>query len=485
MPLGPVLRSVLGSALSPALGEGVGDFTPLTLFAGGRGGAWWENDKSYFAQNADGSGAVTAPGDEVRYIADLSGNDNHLTILTTGTPGIYREANGHGYVDCSTNGCSFKTANNKTLQLPRYLAWAGRKTVMEDNPLFGIIRSTSDLFAIRGHTEINRAKSYLRSTALGIADPLSNAEYGPLNALSVEDALAVVGTVDISANGLPRASEANSWLADTVASTNAVYGINMGSSTATSNTNQDFYGGIIVEGEVSDTDRANVLRYLRSRIDRPVDATDINILVLGDSTGDKVPAGAADPAEWVWRFGAEKLAADDATAFVGIRTYDATAEAYGPEIIIQQGTGGPTYRIYNGSVAGSSPSQFVGTRYGPAIEQVPEPAAIWWNFGHNMTGSPVTASYTVLMDPVRATWPGATHLAIRQNPWRDTNSMAGIIAAFDTVVSSYGDIIVADVYAHYISNSKPADWYADTVHPSRPTGVDEWMPLIEAAWDLI
>lgn len=45
MPLGPVLRSVLGSALSPTLGEGVGGLTDaqrfFNMFANGEGGDWW------------------------------------------------------------------------------------------------------------------------------------------------------------------------------------------------------------------------------------------------------------------------------------------------------------------------------------------------------------------------------------------------------------------------------------------------------------
>lgn len=60
-----------------------GGFNPLSLFANGEQGAWYDpSDLSTLFQNSDGTTAV-AVGDSVGYIADKSGNGNHAIQATS------------------------------------------------------------------------------------------------------------------------------------------------------------------------------------------------------------------------------------------------------------------------------------------------------------------------------------------------------------------------------------------------------------------
>jgi len=413
----------------------------------------------------------------------------HMSILATGTPGILKDVgNGQFYVDCSADGCAFKTNNNKIIQLPLYVALAASVRTEKDVALFGIILAATGLFGLRGHTTLNHIKSYLRNSAAGVSSPVVNDQVAPVRAPLVADALAIIGTTDVIVNGVSGNYASNAFDAGTSAA-GAVYGINMGTATGTSNGNQFFYGGIILHADPGASKRAQTVKYLRALVERPALSSDFNILVLGDSTGDKAPGGAGDPnGEWVWRFGAEKLAADDPTAFVGYRCYDERNYGYNPEIVIQEGTGGPAYRIYNCSQSGRTPQWHTGIHFRTGIVDIPKPSAIWWNHGHNIVaiGSSVASYKGRLigpMDQVRLQWPGVPHLAILQNPWRDGTQMTSLIEALEYVCALYGDIATVNVHQHYLDNSKPPDWYLDNAHPSLPAGVSEWMPLIEAVWD--
>lgn len=64
------------------------NFDPMTLFAGGEQGAWYDpSDKSTLFQDAAGTIPVTKNGDPVGLIKDKSGNGNHATqILSAARP---------------------------------------------------------------------------------------------------------------------------------------------------------------------------------------------------------------------------------------------------------------------------------------------------------------------------------------------------------------------------------------------------------------
>lgn len=70
-------------------------FTPASLFAGGKKGLVYDkSDLSTLYQTSDTSTAVTADGDPIGRIEDLSGNDNHATQSTGAARAIYKTSGG-------------------------------------------------------------------------------------------------------------------------------------------------------------------------------------------------------------------------------------------------------------------------------------------------------------------------------------------------------------------------------------------------------
>lgn len=477
---------------SPLVGKWGGGFSPLDLFAGGADGAYypiWEEGVLF--QDVAGTTPATEVDDEVRLIKDpVNGND--LSILTTATPGILKIIGGKRRVRCGV-GAAFKTTNNKNLQLPLYICAGLSTPTVGSASLFGVIRSAINVHAIRPHTIQNRVTGWLHDETFGIANPISPYNTAPLNALFVADSRAVVGETDIRINGVETIEgfEANSW-DGTAQATNAVYGINMVSSTAANPSQSvDFAGGLILHANLSETMRANTVAYVRDAMEHTADPTDNVLLVLGDSTGDGWP-GSVDATEWPWLL-AQKLAADDATAYIGIRLYEENNFSYGPEVVVQEGTGGPAWRVWNGSVAGRTPQFHTGAHFKTAVADVPEPSVVIWNHGHNIaaTSGATTTSFAGRfigpMEMVRLQFPGAPHMAVLQNPWRTSTTMTNLVAEVAAVAALYGDMPTADVHQAYLDfdPSKDSTLYAggtDNIHPS-DAGVELFETAINAMWD--
>lgn len=86
-------------ASAGALG-GVAAFTPASLFVGGYAGAYFDiSDIASLKQNSNGTGAVTADGDPVGYVADKSGNGKNIVQPTAGKRPIYRTSGGLAWLD--------------------------------------------------------------------------------------------------------------------------------------------------------------------------------------------------------------------------------------------------------------------------------------------------------------------------------------------------------------------------------------------------
>jgi len=75
----------------PSRQKRVGQFDPLTLFAGGEQGAWYApSDLSTLFQDSAGTTPVTADGQPVGLALDKSGNGNHASQATATARPLYR-----------------------------------------------------------------------------------------------------------------------------------------------------------------------------------------------------------------------------------------------------------------------------------------------------------------------------------------------------------------------------------------------------------
>jgi hypothetical protein len=81
MPLSLLVRRRLGVR---------GAFNPISLFASGEPGVWYDpSDLTTMFQDRAGSTPVTAPGQTVGYVLDKSGRGNHLTANSDAARGLY------------------------------------------------------------------------------------------------------------------------------------------------------------------------------------------------------------------------------------------------------------------------------------------------------------------------------------------------------------------------------------------------------------
>jgi hypothetical protein len=190
------------------------------------------------------------------------------------------------------------------------------------------------------------------------------------------------------------------------------------------------------------------------------DEGDIHILWIGDSTSNETTELPYISAEWLFE--------QYPTHTVSYRLFNDGGNSYDAADVIGTGSGANTIHIWNASVSGSEAMYLMGDRFDAAIGDL-TPDVIIWNHGHNMTTyantSGVRGAFLSGMEPVRLAHPGVPHVAIRQNPWRDGDEMAPVVEALDGVAASYGDLTLIDLYAAYIAAGKPAEWYADNVHP--------------------
>lgn len=85
--------SAISDADAAALATGVFELTPHAtdeLFSNGEQGAVYEVSPEYLYQDAAGTIPVTASGDPVGYVRDLSGNGHHATQSVSASRPIYR-----------------------------------------------------------------------------------------------------------------------------------------------------------------------------------------------------------------------------------------------------------------------------------------------------------------------------------------------------------------------------------------------------------
>lgn len=192
-------------------------------------------------------------------------------------------------------------------------------------------------------------------------------------------------------------------------------------------------------------------------------AADVNILFLGDSTGDAT-------AEWIYRVGAA-LAALYPTHTVDYRLYSSGSDTYAAAVEIAAGSGARTITIWNGSISGATLSTLRGAKFTPAIGGLTDLDAIVINYGQNNTAYNSfpyiqRGDMIALLEQIMLAHPGVPQTVILQNPRRDTDLMAPVVASWRYIKTLRPELGLIDVYSEFISRGKAAGLYLDDVHPS-------------------
>lgn len=205
------------------------------------------------------------------------------------------------------------------------------------------------------------------------------------------------------------------------------------------------------------------------------DAGDVNLLFIGDSTGDAA-------AEWIYLF-SEWLATEYPTHSVSYRLWNTGSVAYAAATAISTGSGANTIRIWNASVAGTVPIYHMGANFAAAISDT-NPDLIIWNHGHNLltTENLARAEFVGPMDQVRMALPSVPQATVRQNPRRDDDKGALAVAALDSLADGYGDLALIDAYSLFIAQGKDSSLYADNIHPSA-AGSQLFLQAAQTAWN--
>lgn len=112
MSIGSAIGSSIGPAIGSALaGGGVAAWSPLSLFAAGEKGVWFDpSDFSTMWQDTAGTTPVTAVGQSVARIDDKSGNGKHATQSTPGKRPILQSSGGLYYLDFDGTDDALATA---------------------------------------------------------------------------------------------------------------------------------------------------------------------------------------------------------------------------------------------------------------------------------------------------------------------------------------------------------------------------------------
>lgn len=186
------LQGHINGAFRPRLlpSSGGAAFSPLSLFASGEKGAWYDpSDLATMFQNSNGTTAV-AVGDPVGYIADKSGNAQHWIQATAGNRPILRQTAGGLYYlefDGAADSLStaFAGANNMFISAAAFRAADdGSHVLICEDPIAagfigvaisGSATASSDLggniqYSINGATFAEQTRAQY-NTAFAVTDP--------------------------------------------------------------------------------------------------------------------------------------------------------------------------------------------------------------------------------------------------------------------------------------------------------------------------
>lgn len=207
-----------------------------------------------------------------------------------------------------------------------------------------------------------------------------------------------------------------------------------------------------------------------------VGAADINILVIGDSTGNETT-------EWVYLFG-QWLVTEYQTHSVSYRLWDDGGGVYAAPVTLGTGSGPRTIHIWNASVAGAASFYFTGSKQAAAVDAVPADLIVFNMGKNNVVGTQSImerGEFLQGIEAARLSKPSAAVATFLQSPNRDDNEMASGVAEMAAAANLYGDVRVLDAYSKFIALNKDPSLYTDNIHPSA-SGTQLWLETIQSAW---
>lgn len=252
-----------------------GTFEPASLFAGGAVGAYYDaSDMSSLFQDAAGTIPVTAAGQTVKRMNDLSGNGNHLTISNASVNVTYGTLNERPCLIAPAGSFLAMPTANKDVNYSTYIASAFAPSTTGSFPFFGAGSSAANGLWLRGVASGSRVstvqmmtgKTNVEITTPGAAAPLGvpvviDLQGGPtvsswINGGSTEFA------DPTNSNGGAR-NKPGTWAEGDKVVT-ARYGVNSSGGLSQSTSGQVFFAGIIYDGDIGSV-RAKVHRWLREK----------------------------------------------------------------------------------------------------------------------------------------------------------------------------------------------------------------------------
>lgn len=200
---------------------------------------------------------------------------------------------------------------------------------------------------------------------------------------------------------------------------------------------------------------------------------DVNIVLLGDSTGDATN-------EWFYMLG-QSLAAQWPAFTVKYRPWGTIDYPPGSEVTIAVGSGTNTLTLWNASIPGSAAYKFAGDNFFAAVINI-NPDLVFMNYGHNGGSSPdaqvayMTATTSRIAREVRS-----PIIIIGQNPMQSGGVDTGVTqpknVAFRALAAREGYGFV-DVYSAFIqSGISLSILVPDGTHPSLQ-GQTIWRDLV-------
>jgi lysophospholipase L1-like esterase len=197
---------------------------------------------------------------------------------------------------------------------------------------------------------------------------------------------------------------------------------------------------------------------------------DVNIVLLGDSTGDATT-------EWYYLL-ATALAADYPTHTFKYATWNDGTSSYNTESTLTTGSGARVVKFWNASVAGTVASYYASDKFFAAVEQI-APDLVFLSYGHNGGTSDIRqiSYFSGISQMLNSRIPDVPSVVIGQNPTLSDETMAAKVTVLRGFASrqGYGFIDVHSAFKQ--AGVALSTLLADSVHPNA-TGSAIWKDTV-------